>query len=71
MRDFVDWPDANDQAASRAVLSWRQYGAPKIFNTDQGSQFTSTAFTGVLVAVGIAISMDGRGRWMDNEALGC
>jgi Integrase core domain len=43
-----------------------KYGAPKIFNTDQGSQFTSTTFTGVLVAAGIAISMDGRGRWMDN-----
>ena len=68
---MIGWPDANNQAASRAVLSWRQYGAPKIFNTDQGSQFTSTAFTGVLVAAGIAISTDGRGRWMDNEALGC
>jgi transposase InsO family protein len=43
-----------------------KYGAPKIFKTDQGSQFTSTAFTGVLVAAGIAISMDGRGRSMDN-----
>ena len=38
----------------------------EVFNTDQGSQFTSTTFTGVLVAAGIAISMDGRGRWMDN-----
>ena len=36
------------------------------FNTDQGSQFTSTAFTGRLAAAGIQISMDGRGRWMDN-----
>ena len=43
-----------------------KYGAPKIFNTDQGSQFTSAAFTGALVEAGIAISMDGRGRWMDN-----
>ena len=42
------------------------HGRPKIFNTDQGSQFTSTAFTGVLVAAGIAISIDGRGRWIDN-----
>jgi hypothetical protein len=48
------------------LRSCRRYGAPEIFNTDQGSQFTSTAFTGVLVAAGIAISMDGRGRWMDN-----
>ena len=37
-----------------------------IFNTDQGSQFTSEAFTGVLKEHGIRISMDGKGRWMDN-----
>jgi putative transposase len=43
-----------------------RYGRPKIFNTDQGSQFTSAAFTGVLASAGIRISMDGRGRWMDN-----
>ena len=42
------------------------YGAPEIFNTDQGSQFTADAFTGVLKQSGVAISMDGRGRWMDN-----
>lgn len=42
------------------------HGAPEIFNTDQGSQFTSEAFTGVLKAHGIQISMDGKGRWMDN-----
>ncbi|MBR1032846.1 transposase [Bradyrhizobium liaoningense] len=42
------------------------YGTPEIFNTDQGSQFTSAAFTGALVGAGIKISMDGRGRWMDN-----
>ena len=42
------------------------YGAPDIFNTDQGCQFTSEAFTGVLKAHGIAISMDGRGRALDN-----
>jgi putative transposase len=41
-------------------------GRPEIFNTDQGSQFTSTAFTGRLSAAGISISMDGRGRWLDN-----
>ena len=39
---------------------------PLIFNTDQGSQFTSEAFTGVLQAQGIAVSMDGRGRCLDN-----
>lgn len=43
-----------------------RYGAPEIFNTDQGAQFTSAAFTGVLEARGIRISMDGRGRWRDN-----
>ena len=43
-----------------------RYGKPKIFNTDQGSQFTSAAFTGKLEAADVAISMDGRGRFMDN-----
>src|SRR5712664_3312235 len=43
-----------------------RHGTPKIFNTDQGAQFTSAAFTGRLEAAGIAISMDGRGRFMDN-----
>lgn len=42
------------------------YGAPEIFNTDQGSQFTSSEFTGVLKRHDIKISMDGKGRWMDN-----
>ena len=41
-------------------------GAPELFNTDQGCQFTSEAFTGVLKTHGIAISMDGRGRALDN-----
>ncbi len=44
----------------------QSYGVPEIFNTDQGSQFTSEAFTGILNSQGIRISMDGRGRWMDN-----
>lgn len=43
-----------------------RHGTPKIFNTDQGAQFTSATFTGRLEAAGIAISMDGRGRFMDN-----
>jgi putative transposase len=43
-----------------------RHGKPKIFNTDQGSQFTGTAFTGVLADNGIAISMDGKGAWRDN-----
>jgi putative transposase len=43
-----------------------RHGKPEIFNTDQGSQFTGEAFTGVLVKNGIAISMDGKGAWRDN-----
>jgi putative transposase len=42
------------------------FGTPEIFNTDQGCQFTADAFTGVLKAHGISISMDGRGRALDN-----
>ena len=43
-----------------------RHGRPEIFNTDQGSQFTSAAFTGLLLENAIAISMDGRGSWRDN-----
>ena len=43
-----------------------RHGRPEVFNTDQGSQFTSHAFTGVLLTAGIAISMDGKGSWRDN-----
>src|SRR4051794_41424652 len=43
-----------------------RYGKPEIFNTDQGSQFTSTDFTRLLLDNEIAISMDGRGAWRDN-----
>ena len=43
-----------------------KYGKPEIFNTDQGSQFTSAAFTGLLLESNVAISMDGRGAWRDN-----
>ncbi len=51
-------------SALEAALA--RFGTPAIFNTDQGSQFTSAAFTGRLAAAGVKISMDGRGRWMDN-----
>ena len=44
----------------------RRYGKPEIFNTDQGSQFTSRGFVGVLESHGIQVSMDGRGRVQDN-----
>jgi len=43
-----------------------KHGRPEIFNTDQGAQFTSEAFTGLLKEEGIQISMDGKGRWADN-----
>ena len=51
------------EAVQEAVT---RYGTPDIFNTDQGSQFTSLEFTGLLKAHGMAISMDGRGCWRDN-----
>ena len=43
-----------------------KHGKPEIFNTDQGSQFASVAFTGVLLNHGVSISMDGKGSWRDN-----
>lgn len=51
--------DAVEEAMTR-------HGKPEIFNTDQGSQFTSPRFTELLTDAGVRISMDGRGRWMDN-----
>jgi len=51
--------DALEEALAR-------YGKPEIFNTDQGSQFTSAGFTGLLLENAIAISMDGRAAWRDN-----
>ncbi len=43
-----------------------RYGRPEIFNTDQGAQFTDRSFTGALLERGIKVSMDGKGRWVDN-----
>jgi putative transposase len=51
------------QAVERAIA---EHGAPEIFNTDQGAQFTSAEFTQPLLARGVKISMDGRGRALDN-----
>ena len=51
------------QALKQAI---NRYGYPEIFNTDQGSQFTSNQFTDVLKQHSIKISMDGKGRWLDN-----
>jgi putative transposase len=44
----------------------QRYGTPEIFNTDQGSQFTSQEFVGLIQGHGIQVSMDGKGRWVDN-----
>ncbi len=52
------------EALERAVSSTGR--VPEIFNTDQGCQFTSAEWTGRLLDLGVQISMDGRGRWMDN-----
>ena len=56
----------NDFCVEALQEAIAKYGTPEIFNTDQGAQFTSTAFTKVLESHGIRISMDGRGRWVDN-----
>lgn len=48
-----------------------RYGVPEIFNTDQGSQFTRLEFIQALKDVGVAISKDGKGRWMDNVMTEC
>ena len=69
-RKVLSWRLSNTMEADFCVAALNQamdtHGRPKIFNTDQGSQFTSHAFTGALADAGIRISMDGRGRWMDN-----
>lgn len=56
----------DDFCVSALQSAIRRYGKPDIFNTDQGVQYTGKAFTGVLKDNGIKISMDGKGRWMDN-----
>ena len=56
-------PDFCVEAMTEAIT---RYGAPEIVNTDQGSQFTSKAWIDVLDAAGVRISMDGKGRWVDN-----
>ena len=64
------WRLSNTMDATFCVEALREalsrYGKPEMFNTDQGSQFTSYDFTGVLKAAEVTISMDGRGRCMDN-----
>jgi putative transposase len=69
-RNVLAWRLSNTMDADFCVAALEEaiarYGRPEIFNTDQGSQFTSFAFTDVLKGNGIRISMDGKGRWMDN-----
>jgi len=69
-RHVLAWRLSNTMDAGFCVEALEEalakYGRPEIFNTDQGSQFTSFEFTGTLKDSGVAISMDGRGRYMDN-----
>ena len=69
-RRVLSWRLSNTLDAAFCVEALEEalgrYGAPETFNTDQGSQFTSEGFTSLLASRGVAISMDGRGRWMDN-----
>ena len=66
----LSWRLSNTMDADFCVAALEEalanHGKPDIFNTEQGSQFTSFAFTNVLRENGIRISMDGRGRWLDN-----
>jgi putative transposase len=69
-RKVLSWRVSNTLDASFCVDALNEaietYGTPEIFNTDQGCQFTSEEFTGVLKQHDIRISMDGKGRWVDN-----
>lgn len=69
-RAVLSWRLSNTMDTDFCVAALEEamndYGVPEIFNTDQGSQFTSQEFTQILKDAGVAISMDGKGRWMDN-----
>jgi putative transposase len=69
-RAVLAWRLSNTNDASFCAAALEEallrFGKPRIFNTDQGSTFTAEAFVGKLAAAGVAISMDGRGRFMDN-----
>lgn len=69
-RKVLSWRLANTMTADFCVAALNEalalYGAPEIFNSDQGSQFTAEAFTSVLLDAGVKISMDGVGRAIDN-----
>jgi putative transposase len=69
-RKVLSWRLSNTLTADFCVEAvkeaFERYGRPEIFNTDQGSQFTSEEFTGLLKQSGVRISMDGKGSWRDN-----
>ena len=69
-RKVLAWRLSNTMTTDFCVQALEEamskYGRPDIFNTDQGSQFTSEDWTAPLKAAGVAISMDGKGRWIDN-----
>ena len=69
-RKVLAWKLSNTLDSSFCVEALEEaidnYGCPELFNTDQGSQFTAEVFTDTLQSNNIAISMDGKGRWMDN-----
>jgi putative transposase len=69
-RKVLSWRISNSMDVSFCIDALHEaienYGVLEIFNTDQGSQFTSQEFTGVLTSLEIRISMDGKGRWVDN-----
>jgi len=69
-RRVLSWRLSNTMDTAFCVSALQEalvkYDTPEIFNTDQGSQFTSEEFTDVLKGKNIQISMDGKGRWMDN-----
>jgi putative transposase len=69
-RKVLSWRVSNTMEVEFCIAAVadaiERFGAPEIFNTDQGSQFTSPRFVSVLRDAGISVSMDGRGRWMDN-----
>jgi len=69
-RKVLAWRVSNAMSSEFCVEALQEaltrYGGPEIFNTDQGSQFTDCDFTAPLLAKGVRVSMDGKGRWIDN-----
>ena len=72
-RKVLSWRLSNSMEASFCVEALKEalakYGPPEIMNSDQGSQFTSSDWIQTLTDAGVKISMDGRGRWVDNRMI--